>query len=671
MSLSPRAHCRIDRAGDHEHYASAPLPTDFPDQPWALHLTDDDRRYRLIGFDLDDHDGRSADVATDLALLLSVCDELALPYLVCASGGGDGRHLWLHCTPTERVTIDRIVAALKHLCPTADTSALANPTSGCLRAPGSPHRDGSASRPLPHGEHPTGLHALRALARNPVSSTQIEDLADRLTALAAPRRQASAAATTPRPARPRVQAPHRSARDAPARSSRRSPRQLAPFARQLLAGEPGPDTSATAYTIARSFVYAHRDIDDFLHAALVECAPGLEHIRTRRHRPGSSERVPRPDARAHAIRQFGRAVDSVPRHHLAGATADRSATERHLQQVSRIADTAVQLAWSGARWGGPSGMVFHRTLAALADLTVERGRRVVTADTRTWALRAGLTAAQISSASRALEKAGWIECVAPAKGPLAAQWQVVDRSERNPRVQHFLNTGGSLPPAGTHPHTDPTDPPGPASTLLSSGRDAAWSLPGLGTTGHALWWYLRTFGPCSPARLAGALGLDPRTVNRTLHALARFDLLRGAGGELVRALPLDRCRRACVFHGCTATLDARAERYALESAQWAVRCAERVWRTSPVKVNLPVEIVRLRRAVCVEAPRVRHESSHPRRRGVRTAAVRDLARAWCRRLATSDTLIAAEQALLGSPHPAASPEPPPRSAPRRMVAAAA
>lgn len=658
VSLSPRSTCRIDQHNQHR-YTVADLPQQNPTTPWALHLTDRRKNFRLIAIDLDDHNEvQGADVAADLALLTALCDELDLPYLVCASGPSHGRHLWLHCEPVDRVIVDRLVWATKQLCRSFDASALSNPATGCVRAPGSMHRHGGRSIPRPHGDHPTGLHAIKALARNPVPSDRIAALADRLTGLAhatkarthrssrTPETAPSAAASSP----PLAHDAGYSAR--PSRSflntstdsggtERGFPRRpLAPFAEHLMQRAPDRDASRASHTIARSFVYAGRGVDEFIHAALVDRMPGLEHIRTAAVDGG---RVDRRDAHTHAQRQFARAEASIPAAHRGSPTGAPGAQEAS-REVVDTAHAALDVAWRGAGWTGPSGAILLRALAGLAQVTVARRRRIVTVSIRSWATRTGLTTDQIFRASNALEAAGWIECVHPASGPLAAQWRIVDRREQAERLQQFSVTASAHPPSLA-------SVPSAAATLeglTETGRSPVWELPGLGTTGHAIWWLLTQFSGCSPVQLQARLGLDSRTVKNTVLALQRFDLVRGCGHSELRALPLDRAARHAAAHGCEETVQARAHRYLVESALWAARCAERVWRTSRDRVGLPDHVRQLRRSVCVDGPVFRTESSFPRQRGVTVEVALIYARQWCRRLAAEPDLTAAERHLLGT-----------------------
>src|SRR3954471_23931993 len=63
-----------------------------PHRPYAVYLADIDGGYRLLGLDLDS--GRGP-VGEDLAELHALLDRAGLPHLVCASGPGGGRHVWI------------------------------------------------------------------------------------------------------------------------------------------------------------------------------------------------------------------------------------------------------------------------------------------------------------------------------------------------------------------------------------------------------------------------------------------------------------------------------------------------------------------------------------------------------------------------------------------------
>lgn len=683
VSLSPRTKClaytadESRKAGD---WAWSNLPADSQPTPWALFLTDRSSRFCLLGIDLDHReDVTAADVAEDLTLVRSVLDQLGFPYLVCASGGRDGRHVWLRCDPTSAATVKRLNLALKTVCRTFDQAPMSNPTSGCLRAPGSPHIAGGASTILNLGTGRTSLQSLRHIADNPISPSDVEALADVFDELAKPIREANARHAE---AKARQEAEQRAATAARAREDLSDDelavfslsntglgvRDLAPFAKVLLAHTPTGDASLTAHQIARSYIYAGRDVTDYIRAAIDDKAPGLEHIRTRRIDKRASLRVPRSNPEAHARHLFRRAIRTVPANHRVDAA--RASFHRR-QDVEEIALTAVEIALKGSMWTGPTGSVFHRALASLAAITISRGIRTVTLSSRSWAIHSGLTAPQISQAARALEKAGWIKCVSPAAGPLAAQWQVVDRRGLVSSDPHFPIT--NVVQAGGEKRREAL---GAAEKYLDlapeSGRHDCWQLPNLGTTGHAIWMALQVYGTLSEASLAGLLGLDVRTVRKTLPVLALFDLVRGCGAGQYRALSMDRADSHSALLGCSGVQDSRRRRYEFESAMWAVRCAERVWRTSVDKRNPPNEVALLRQHVATDRHVFRSESTFPLMRPVSTQTLCEYAQAWRRRLADRVGLTDAEWDLLEprSDDSNTAPQPPPPSpTPDILVAA--
>src|SRR3954471_15226085 len=117
-----------------------------PHRPYAVYLADAAGGYRLLGLDLDS--GRGP-VGEDLAELRSLLDRAGLPHLVCASGPGGGRHVWIglaEAVPAPEVA--RLADALAARLPSLDTGPLRNPATGCLRPPGAPHRLTGAARIL-------------------------------------------------------------------------------------------------------------------------------------------------------------------------------------------------------------------------------------------------------------------------------------------------------------------------------------------------------------------------------------------------------------------------------------------------------------------------------------------------------------------------------------------
>ena len=64
-------------------------------------------------------------------------------------GPGGGYHVWLRLArPTAAARLAPLVDAFAAAWPSLDRSPLSNSRTGCVRAPGSPHRMGGASIPL-------------------------------------------------------------------------------------------------------------------------------------------------------------------------------------------------------------------------------------------------------------------------------------------------------------------------------------------------------------------------------------------------------------------------------------------------------------------------------------------------------------------------------------------
>lgn len=47
--------------------------------------------------------------------------------------------------PADRESVATLARLARHLCPTLDIAPLSNPTTGCVRPPGAPHRSGGRS----------------------------------------------------------------------------------------------------------------------------------------------------------------------------------------------------------------------------------------------------------------------------------------------------------------------------------------------------------------------------------------------------------------------------------------------------------------------------------------------------------------------------------------------
>src|SRR4051794_6001443 len=130
----------LDAAGAalNAYRRESPVTGPPPGRPYAVYLADADGEYWLLGCDLDS--GRGP-VREDLAELRALLDRAGLPHLVCASGPGEGRHVWIGLVEAvPAALVARLADALAARLPSLDTAPLRNPRTGCLRPPGAPHR---------------------------------------------------------------------------------------------------------------------------------------------------------------------------------------------------------------------------------------------------------------------------------------------------------------------------------------------------------------------------------------------------------------------------------------------------------------------------------------------------------------------------------------------------
>ena len=305
-ALSPRplvrvAHATADGEVLNAYPRSHPLDGDVPGTPWAVYLTDARGRFRLLCLDLDSHSCSDSAIA-QTALLTGLLRELRVSHVVCASGPAGGRHVWLALVEGVDAAL---VAALAHLLkawlPSLDLAPLLNPATGCVRPPGSPHRDGGASRVI---------EGVLATLRTPtVTRSQIEAIVARLAELAVvtnPDHSATSAARS----RPEVARPIAYADGLPYLVGERRP--LSASAQDELDDPTSGDLSATMWRVLCAAAAAHWRFAD---VEAIADRPGLEHVRTLRSEQGRSPRPTRGSASTQAVlrRQWIRAVNSVAR----------------------------------------------------------------------------------------------------------------------------------------------------------------------------------------------------------------------------------------------------------------------------------------------------------------------------------------------------------------------
>ena len=287
---SPRPYVRVDPRKAHT-FASTRRFTDgapAPDVPYALHLTDEAGRFRLLALDFDAHHAGSTATA-DLASCTAALSAAGVEHLVCSSGPGGGFHVWIRLsTALSPARLAPVVEAFTGAWPSLDRGPLSNPRTGCVRAPGAPHRSGGASIPL--------------------GSTNI-----RPTSLRALKRAAGHLGTAPRPAAApdltvTAQPVHT---DAAGHPHLAGPRRPLPAAIRALATSPitaSKDASAIGWSILLACAHARMQHRDLHKATFDKKWPGLEFLRTQNTSTG---RAPRLDAQQELARQWAKAVTAA------------------------------------------------------------------------------------------------------------------------------------------------------------------------------------------------------------------------------------------------------------------------------------------------------------------------------------------------------------------------
>lgn len=151
--LSPRPRVRValeDVEGTtlNLYGSTAPVAGPAPDAPWAVMLADRDGRFHLITFDLDAKEG-SAAAAEDACTISDYLTRVGIEHVICESGPTGGRHVWIALAePADAQLVKDLGIAVKRACPSLDRTLISNPSTGCVRPPGAPHRLGGHSRVL-------------------------------------------------------------------------------------------------------------------------------------------------------------------------------------------------------------------------------------------------------------------------------------------------------------------------------------------------------------------------------------------------------------------------------------------------------------------------------------------------------------------------------------------
>ena len=531
---------------------------DAPTTPWAIYLTDAQRRYRLLCFDLDGKTPEAAAAAASdadkLTRLLRAAD---LSPVICQSGPKGGRHLWIalaEAAPAELV--HRLARLAKPLFTTLDLSPVMNAAAGCVRPPGAPHRDGGQS---------TIIDGDVAQLTSPTGTiAQLTTLVERLAQLVNER--ATAEGITAAPAEIAAD----SGRHSHIPGTKRA--LSAAAAAALNTDTTGEDASAVLWRVLLGAAAAHWRYRDI--AQLATSAPGLEHIRSRNEH---GRRVPRTAAESQRLLryQWDRAVARVtsgPRLVGTDETFDARADDI-AHQVRSIQERADAAPGRWARGGGPAD---RRVLDALCILTLQAVSADVEADTRRLALMVGVGRETARTALWRLAEDGWILRSHEADGPHGARWKIIPH-EVIPRDADSARSQAAHRP----PSTGTATRNALLLELTARAHAAAHDLftpRGLGL--HAGNLYARCTGTLTLPALAHLTGTSTSRAALLLERLADVGVIH-PNGSLWEQRPGETRDTAAVALDVAGQLHARAERYAIERELWAWWRAELAWMNTP------------------------------------------------------------------------------------------
>ena len=559
QAISPRDRVRVastDAAGVvlNQYAASRPVTGPQPTAPWAVPLADA-AGYRLIAFDLDAKHGTAAADADSLSRLLT---EHAIEHLVCASGSFGGRHVWVALTETVDpqlvATLARLVAG-SH--PSLDTAPLCNPATGCVRPPGTPHRNGGTSIVL------TG--STSTLTRPTTTPDQlrqlVEDLAATINGGPTPPLSPDAAGADDVTGSIRIDTtgnPY-----LPGRHGELPAGSLA--ALQHPVGD--ADASTVLWRVLLGAASSHWHLTDI--AALAPTAPGLEHLRSRRSATGKRSPRSRYDTAATLVRQWRYAVTYAAAH-----PRDTGTDATFDSRAGRITDTvrALQTRADTApgRWQRGGGPADRRVLDTLHTLALTAVTAVIEADTRRIALTAGIGRETARVALHRLTTDGWIRQTRQAAGVHGATW-TIDPTGILHNPDNTARSQAATRPAGA----------GAAErTLLTRELEQRTALARHDTfsCNHALPHsagnrYAR-LSPTRPTPATDAADLDD------LERLRQHGLAHHSPDGWTRA-PSSLRDRIATRLGIAGRLETRKHRYLAERDVWSWWQAEHDWMRTP------------------------------------------------------------------------------------------
>ncbi len=533
--------------------SQAPLSGPAPARPYAVYLASRGR-YRLLGFDFDASHGP---VGEDLAELRALLRRAGLhEHVVCVSGPGGGRHVWValaQAVPAAEVAA--LARALGQRLASLDLAPLTNPTTGCLRPPGAPHRHGRSSEVL-DGRldwllSPTaGRHQLQALLA-------LVDAAPARRPTCAERR----AIVTDTAGHPRLP----------------GERRELPATVKAALTQPLPRDADASRVLARVLVgaaWARWELGDLL--PHVGTAPGLEYLRTERRDTSLPVRLVRSPEQTRSLleRQWRKAVS------CAATRDDRIGDDPTFEsRCATIIDavTALQTRAHAApgRWARQGGPSDRRVLDALCEQTLAAVRPDVGLNIRRLGELCGISRETARRALYRLSGDGWIRLAAPAEGTTEARWALPELPACASTGQVDKGVSQAAPPRQGIPALRRAWLHRLSARRFTVAQDVFTPTPGLGHHTARVYAALSPDQPRSRAELVDLLGYSPERLDLYLERLHRARMAAPAGTAWERTdRSLNTVARDLSVAG---TLSHRRRRHQLEREAWAWWCAEMEW----------------------------------------------------------------------------------------------
>lgn len=532
-------------------------------------LLADDFGYRFVCFDLDTSKGNAAHDAGRLSLWL---DELNIDHLVAVSGPSGGRHVWIALDESVDPELIRELADLAgSLLPALDKSPLSNRPAGCVRPPGSPHRNGGAST-VERG-------TIATLQR---ATTTVDELALlRAFLVEVGAEIPTAQVSTPRGVR----------RDDHGHpylvGVRRDPSARI---RALLVDAPADDSSTTQAAVLAGLARARWRYADV--AALLEHSPALQHARSR---PGAGGRVPvaTHTAQNRLARDWERMVYFVARNPVAGDNHDEDFQDRAIAVTRAVRASESRADAMPGRWGldGPSrparatrGRYSHRAVLRAVELyTVQAASLTVEVDIRRLARDTGYGREACRLALIALStpeddqdaESAWLVRVDAAEGVHGATYRLSHRFSTEATDSKWSQAATRpSPTAGSDARTWWLNVL--AESLQQLAHDTFAAPRSLGRAAGRTYAALSPDVARSPADLSTLSGISVGQVRRSLRRLAWHGLSARTSTGWNRP-ERDHRDQVAVQLGTAGYLEARRERYDVERGIWAWWNAELTW----------------------------------------------------------------------------------------------